>query len=118
MKNLAKVLAAAMAASAMFVSSPALAADKKVERMWKAKCSGCHGMDGKGQTEKGKKMKVADMTTPEFQKGTDDDFKKLINEGVKVEKDGVKKEMDPFKSELKPPEVDAFVAFIRELAAK
>ena len=30
------------------VSIPAFAADKKIERLWKSKCSSCHGMDGKG----------------------------------------------------------------------
>ena len=97
---------------------PAAAADKKTERLWKAKCSGCHGMDGKAQTEKGQKMKMADMTSPEFQKGKDDDWKKAIAEGTKAEKDGVKKEMDPFKDELKAPEIDALIGYVRSLAAK
>jgi len=93
----------------------AQAADKKIERTFNSKCGSCHGKDGKGQTEKGLKMKLTDMTTAEFQKKSDDDFKKAINDGIKVEKDGIKKEMDPFKDELKPDEVDGMVKYIREL---
>ncbi len=97
--------------------SMARAEDKKTERTWKAKCSSCHGPDGKGDTEKGKKMKVADYTSKDWQgKVTDDELKKAISEGVKKEADGVKKEMDPFKDELKPEQIDALVKHIRSLA--
>ncbi len=92
----------------------AQAADKKIERLFGSKCSACHGKDGKGQTEKGKKMQVRDLASAEFQKGTDEDFKKVILEGMKKEKDGVKQEMDGFKDELKGPEIDALVAYMRE----
>ena len=92
----------------------AQAADKKTQRLFDSKCSACHGKDGKAQTEKGKKMAMRDMATPEFQKGTDDDFKKAILDGSKKDRDGVKQEMDPFKDELKGPEVDALIALVRE----
>jgi mono/diheme cytochrome c family protein len=92
-------------------------ADKKTERVWKSKCSSCHGMDGKADTEKGKKMKIADYSTKEWQaKAKDDQLLKAINEGVKAEKDGVKQEMDGYKDDLKPGEADALVKFIRGLA--
>jgi cytochrome c6 len=101
------------------VGSTALGADKKIERVWKSKCSSCHGQDGKGQTEKGKKMKIADYTTAEWQKSrTDDQIKKGINDGVKTEKDGVKQEMEGFKADLPADKVDALVAFTRSLGAK
>ncbi|MBS1153244.1 MAG: cytochrome c class [Myxococcaceae bacterium] len=90
------------------------AADKKIERLFNSKCSACHGKDGKAQTEKGKKMAMRDMASAEFQKGTDEEFKKAILEGMKKEEKGVKQEMDPFKDELKGPEVDALVAYCRE----
>ena len=90
------------------------AADKKVERMYGSKCGACHGKDGKAQTEKGKKMQMRDVASAEFQKSTDDEWKKVINEGVKTEKGGVKQEMDGFKDDLKPADVDALVAYMRE----
>ena len=90
------------------------AADKKIERLYGSKCSACHGKDGKAQTEKGKKMAMRDLASPEFQKVSDDDMKKAINDGVKTEKAGVKQEMDGYKADLKPGELDALVAYMRE----
>ena len=86
---------------------------KKIERAWKAKCSSCHGQAGKGDTEKGQQMKIADMTTAEFQAKKDDELKNAILNGVKKEKGGVKQEMDAFKGDLTPEQVDALVAYIR-----
>lgn len=102
-----------LAAGGLALAGDAPAPDKKTVRLWKSKCASCHGEDGKAATEKGKEMKVSDMTTAEFQKKTDAEMKKVILEGFKEEKGGVKKEMDPYKDELKPEQVDALIAFIR-----
>lgn len=99
---------------AVGVSAPAPAADKKTVRLFDSKCSACHGKDGKAQTEKGKKMAMRDAASAEFQKGTDEEFKKAILEGQKKVTNGVKQEMDPFKDELKGPEVDALILYLRE----
>lgn len=107
-----KRLIAVLAAFAL-VSLPAVAADKKIERLWKAKCSSCHGADGKADTEKGKKMKTGDMTLAEFQKKTDAEWMKAIDEGVTLEKDGVKKEMDNYK-DLTPEQKTGLITFMRE----
>ena len=104
-----------LAAAFAIASAPAFAADKKIERLWKAKCGSCHGSDGKGDTEKGKKMKLGDLTSAEWQKKTTDaDITKLINEGMKSDKDGVKKEMDAY-ADLTAEQKTGLVAFIREL---
>ncbi len=95
-------------------SFSAQAADKKIERLFGSKCGSCHGKDGKAQTEKGKKMVMRDMASEEFQKTSDADMTKAINEGLKKEKDGVKQEMDGYKEEIKAPEVEALVKYIRE----
>jgi len=87
--------------------------DKKTERLWKAKCSSCHGMNGKADTEQGQKMKIVDMTSSAFQAKKDDELKEAILNGVKIDKGGVKKEMNAFKAELTPEQVDSLVAFIR-----
>ena len=110
-------------ASLALISSGALAEDKKpdkkIERLWKAKCSSCHGMDGKAQTDKGKQMKVADYSTAAWQKSrTDEQIKKGIIEGVKLEKDGVKQEMDGYKTELTAEQIDGLVQFTRSLGPK
>lgn len=101
------------AASAVMCSSAFAADVKKVERLWKSKCASCHGREGKADTEKGKKMKIADMTTAEFQKTSDEDMRKQITDGLKTEKDGVKKEMDAFGDEVNGELLDAVIAYIR-----
>ena len=113
MKNVR--LLASIAAGSLLLSASAMAQmdPKKTERLWKSKCASCHGQTGKGDTEKGQQMKVADMTTAAYQSKKDDEWKKAINDGVKQEKSGVKQEMDGFKGELTPEQVDALVAYIR-----
>src|SRR6185369_5362809 len=93
------------------------AKDPKVERLWKAKCASCHGVDGKAQTEQGKKMAMHDITTPAWQKSfTDEKIKQVILAGVDEQKEGKHKQMDAYKDKLKPEQVDQLVAFCRELA--
>ena len=92
------------------------AKDAKTERLWKAKCASCHGVDGKAQTEQGKKMKMHDLATAAWQASfTDAQIKKVIMDGVDEQKEGVHKQMDPYKEKLKPEQVDLLVAFCREL---
>lgn len=97
-----------VAAALMLVSTVAWG---DAERQWKGKCAPCHGKDGKAQTEKGKKMKIVDMTTPEFKRKTDAELRKAILEGV----DNGDQQMDPYKEELTPEQVDDLVKFIRSL---
>jgi mono/diheme cytochrome c family protein len=113
-----RTASAALVLLPLLVTVSARAADKKTERLWKANCASCHGVEGKGDTEKGQKMKLPDFTVADWQKKhTDDEMKKQIVNGVSETKDGVKKEMDPFgPDKLKPEQVDALVAYIRSLA--
>jgi mono/diheme cytochrome c family protein len=91
--------------------------DARTLRLWKAKCAACHGDDGKGATEQGKKMGIADMTQASWQKEfTDDKIKATITSGVKREKNGKHQEMDPFAGTLRPDQIDAMVAYVRSLA--
>jgi mono/diheme cytochrome c family protein len=104
-----------LAVAVALASAPAVAADKKIERLWKSKCQSCHGADGKADTEKGKKMKMKDMSTDAWQKKiTDAEIKKWTLEGINEEKDGVKKEMDGYK-DLPAEQIDGLVKFMREL---
>lgn len=92
--------------------------DKKVARLWKAKCSACHGADGRGQTETGKKLKLPDFTRPEWQAKTTDEFiRNRVTNGILETRDGVEKEMPAFKDELQPEHLDAIIALIRKLGA-
>ena len=94
------------------------APDKKTERLWKAKCASCHGMDGKGETDKGKEMKVRDMTTAEYQKISDADITKSMTDGINRTKDGVKQEMDSYKDSLKEEQMQALLNYTRWVAKK
>ncbi|MDB4969778.1 MAG: cytochrome c class [Myxococcales bacterium] len=102
---------------AIFVPSIALAEapNPQIDRLWRAKCSSCHGPDGKGATEQGKKMAVEDMTSPAWQAITDDKIKASVNDGLKREKGGVHQEMEAYKSKLRPEQVDGLVTYIRAL---
>jgi mono/diheme cytochrome c family protein len=103
---------------ALFITMPlvASAADPKTERLWRAKCAGCHGDDGKAQTDQGKKMAVADLSAPAWQKKfTDEQIKTAILDGVNETRDGKKKEMEAYKSKLRPDQVDALIAYVRGL---
>jgi len=102
---------------AAFLTLPLVAsADPQTERLWKGKCAGCHGADGKGQTEQGKKMATEDMTTAAWQaKFPDAEIKTAIADGLKREKNGAKQEMEAYKKKLRPDQIDALVAHIRTL---
>jgi mono/diheme cytochrome c family protein len=86
--------------------------DAKIVRTWKAKCASCHGVDGKGETETGKKAKISDFTKADWQKGkTDVQIKNAIENGTK--KDGA--EMDPYKDKLDAAQIDGLVQYVRTL---
>lgn len=93
--------------------------DPKVARTWKAKCSSCHGEDGKGATEQSKKMGgLKDLSSAEVQKKlTDDKIKETIAKGTKdTTKKGEKPaEMDAYP-DLAPATVDGLVKMIRGFA--
>lgn len=93
-------------------SASARAQDKKAERTWKAKCASCHGADGKGDTDQGKKMKLADMTKPEWHdKTTDAKIREAILNGVKTDNG----EMQAYKDSLSSEQVDGLVNYIHTL---
>ncbi len=105
-----------LAAAALPFAATRADADKKTERLWKAKCATCHGVDGKGQTDQGRKMGMADITTAEWQKSlTDDQVKKAIATGLKRVKGGKTQEMDPFSEKLEVAQIDTLAAYIRTL---
>jgi len=104
-------LLVSVAAGSVLLSATALAqADKKAERAWKAKCASCHGQTGKGDTDKGKELKVEDMSAAKYQSKKDDELKKAVLDGVKM--DG-KEVMPGFKGELTPEQADALIKYTR-----
>ncbi len=114
-------LALALLGGALLFSTSAFAqeVDKKTERAWKAKCSSCHGMDGKATTRKGQELKVEDMSTAAYQKKySDDAMRKTINDGLDTTRDGRKVEMDGYKDQLSEEQVTSLIQYIRGLGGK
>ncbi len=102
-----KTILAVLALSAFAVRAEV---DKKTERTWKSKCASCHGVEGKADTDTGKKAAIPSYADPAFQKSkTDQQLKDAIANGVKTDKG----EMDGFKDKLDAATIDSLVAHIR-----
>jgi cytochrome c6 len=80
------------------------------ESIYKHKCGGCHGLDGKAQTTMGKEEKMRDLTSPEVQSQTDTDFVRVIGNG--------RGRMPPYQVILGEERMQAVVAYIREMGKK
>ena len=114
MKILKTAVAFGVAASlglAVYAPSANAEPDKKIVRLFKAKCASCHGADGKGATEQGQKMGVRDMTSPAYQKDvTDAKIAKALKEGVK----SAKGDMEAY-ADLTDEQVKGLTEYIRTL---
>ena len=75
--------------------------------LFKAKCAGCHGADGKKEN---KTMGVKPLTSPEVQKLTDDQLHAVTANG--------KGKMPAYKTKLTDAEIKSLVVTIRDLAKK
>lgn len=103
-----KMLRVAVTGLVLF-SAPAFAADAATN--WAAKCKSCHGEDGRGDTAMGRKNKVRDISTAEWQgKTTDAQIKKVIADGSP---DNAK--MKAYKDKLSRDEIAALVTYVRGL---
>lgn len=76
------------------------------EALYKARCAGCHGVDGKAETAMGKTMKIPSFASPDVQKMTDSDLANIIEKG--------KGRMPAYKT-LTPEQVQSLVAYVRTL---
>lgn len=105
MKPTRNIITLALAlAGAVTISHAATA-----EENWGNQCAKCHGADGKGQTNIGKKLKVKDYTDAKVQATLKDE------ELAKAITDGVSGKMKGFKADLTPAEINDLVAYIRKM---
>jgi mono/diheme cytochrome c family protein len=90
--------------------------NKKTKRLFDAKCASCHGEDGRGKTELGLEMGIADMTKAAYwQDLTLELARKQVLEGLKRTVNGKEQEMKPFKDRLTPEQVDALNLYAASL---
>jgi cytochrome c6 len=89
-------------AGTCLLSAQAKADTAAGEAMFKAKCAGCHGADGKGKEA----MKTTDMAAADVQKMSDADLSGIISNG--------KGKMPAYKT-LTPEQVKDLVGYIRSL---
>ncbi|HJW95874.1 MAG TPA: cytochrome c [Thermoanaerobaculia bacterium] len=96
MKKLALVLVVLVALPLIAEDGPAL---------YKAKCAGCHGATGAGDTSVGKSLKVAPLNGVDVQKKTDAEIEKVITGG--------KGKMPAIGKSFTPDQLKALVTVIR-----
>jgi mono/diheme cytochrome c family protein len=101
-------VAAAALATIAFLNAPAKA-DNTAEATYKAKCAGCHGPDGKGETSTGKMMKAGDFASEDVRKMSDADLTDAITKG--------KGKMPAYKT-LTPDQVKDLVGYVRAFGKK
>jgi len=95
---------------------PAYKASRKIKRLFSAKCASCHGDDGRGQTELGLEMGIADMTKAAYwKKLTLEGARESVLGGIKRTANGKQQEMKPFKDRLTPEQVDALNIYASSL---
>jgi cbb3-type cytochrome c oxidase subunit III len=83
----------------------------------KSKCNQCHGDDGRGDTEKGRKLKAADFTSDKwFNETTDKEIVDTIRDGVKNKRGKVL--MPAFRKKLTPEQIQTLAAYVRTFHKK
>ncbi|HEY0946371.1 MAG TPA: cytochrome c [Opitutaceae bacterium] len=102
-----------LAIVALLPGSAALSAAADAPALWAHHCAKCHGPEGKGDTNMGKKLKIRDYTDPAVQaQFTDEDVVQAINDGVKDENG--KTRMKAIEG-LSPEDTTALVRYVRGL---
>src|SRR5271170_307363 len=98
-----RLIAVALAVGFM-ASSPAHA--QNAAAIYKTRCAGCHGADGKGNTGPGKALGVHDFASADVTKMSDADLIAIVTAG--------KNKMPAYGKSLKDTDIKDLVAFIRE----
>ena len=80
-------------------------AQSDAEKLYKAKCMGCHAADGSANTKAGKNTGAHDFRLPDVEKETDATLIEIITKG--------KKKMPKFQEKLKGKEIKELVEYVR-----
>jgi cytochrome c6 len=107
MKNLNIHLLTLGTILAVVLMAPSSARAQSAAAIYKTKCAGCHGVDGKGNSAAGKALGAHDFSSAEVTKMSDTDLITIVTAG--------KKKMPAFGKSLKEADIKALVAYIRGL---
>jgi cytochrome c6 len=90
--------------------APAVRGQGNAEATYKAKCAGCHGADGSGNTPAAKPLGVRDFHSPDVQKETLAELADIISNG--------KNKMPKYSDKLKGTEIKDLAAYVHDLGKK
>ena len=94
----------------LFIAEPSKGDSSSGEALFHERCVGCHGQDGKAQTEIGKKAGAADLTSDVVQRQGDSVLATVVKDG--------KGKMPAVGKSLSDEEIHAVITYVRQLAKK
>src|SRR5579863_1874592 len=94
----------------LFLAEPNQGDDGSGETRFRELCVGCHGPDGRAQTETGKKVGAVDLTSDAVQQKDDSQLSKIVKDG--------KGKMPAFGDQLSGDDTQAVIVYVRQLAKK
>jgi cbb3-type cytochrome c oxidase subunit III len=83
---------------------------RRGEEIFQEQCAGCHGPDGRAQTDIGKTLGAADLTSEGIQQKSSAELSKSVKGG--------KGKMPAFDNKLADDEIKAVLAYIKQLGKK
>jgi mono/diheme cytochrome c family protein len=101
---------AALLAAALLVAPARPQGAGSGEKTYKAKCIGCHGADGSGNTPAGKATKTSDACSEEAKKKPDAEWTEIMVKG--------KNKMPAYDKKLTETEIKDVIAYMRSLCKK
>jgi cytochrome c6 len=90
----------------VFVGNGVFAAAQSTQDLYKSRCQGCHGADGRGSVV-GQKLGAKAFHDPAVARMSHSALKKTISDG--------KNKMPAYKGKLTEQQIDALVKYIREI---
>jgi cbb3-type cytochrome c oxidase subunit III len=99
---------------AVLLAIPALSQAQKNQRrgqeIFQEQCAGCHGPDGHAQTDMGKALEAADLTSEAIQQKSESELSKSVKGG--------KGKMPAFENKLADDEIKAVLTHVKQLGKK
>lgn len=87
------------------VSNFAWSAESPGETTFKSKCVLCHGADGTGNTPLGKQLQAANLHSPDVQKRSNAELRKIVHDG--------QTNMPSFAEQLSDEQITQVIKYVR-----